>query len=62
MSAGLSYAMSEAEIAEELGLSKAAVKMILVRALAKIRARPEMCQRFRAAVEDRRKFWDRGHR
>jgi DNA-binding NarL/FixJ family response regulator len=58
MRAELAYAMTEAEIAAELGLSKAAVKTILHRAMAKIRARPELCARFRAAVEENRRALD----
>lgn len=60
MRARLSYAMTEAEIATELGLPKATVRTILHRALAKIRAHPELCARFRAAVEDRRRAMDPG--
>ena len=60
MRARPTYAMTEAEIAAELGLSKVAVKTILHRALAKIRARPELCVRFRAAVEEQRRAMDAG--
>jgi predicted transcriptional regulator len=52
------YAMSEAEIANELGMSKAAVKTILHRALTKIRAHPQLCARFRDAVEEQRRALD----
>lgn len=41
------YAMTETEIARELGISKTAVKTILHRALEKIRKHPELCARFR---------------
>ena len=58
MRAEPTYAMTEAEIAAELGLSKAAVKTILHRAIAKIRARPELCARFRATVEEKRRALD----
>ena len=58
MRADLTYAMTAAEIAAELGLSKAAVKTILHRALAKIRAHPELCARFRAGVEEQRRALD----
>ena len=58
MRAELSYAMTESEIAAELGLSKAAVKTILHRAIAKIRAHPELCARFRAVVEEKRRALD----
>lgn len=46
MRAEVTYAMTEADIAAELGLTKAAVKTILHRAMAKIRAQPELCARF----------------
>lgn len=52
------YAMTESEIASELGISKAAVKNILHRALAKIRARPEFYARLRVAVEEKRRARD----
>ena len=52
------YAMSEAEIAEELGISKAAVKTILHRALAKIRAHPQLCAQLRDVVEEKRRAFD----
>lgn len=53
------YAMTETEIAAELGISKAAVKTILHRALAKIRTHPGLCARFREAVEEKRRALDR---
>lgn len=53
-----SYAMTEAQIADEMGISKAAVKTILHRALAKIRAHPELYARFRAAVAAKRHALD----
>lgn len=52
------YAMSEAEIAEELGISKAAVKTILHRALTKIRAHPQLCAQLRNVVEEKRRALD----
>lgn len=58
MRADLIYATTEAEIAAELGLSKAAVKTILHRAMVKIRAHPELCARFRAAVQEQRRALD----
>lgn len=56
---GVHHAMTEAEIAAELGMSKAAVKTVLRRALAKIRSHPKLCARFRQAVEDKRRELDR---
>lgn len=50
----VNYAMSEAEIAAELGISKAVVRTTLIRAIAKIRAHPQVCASFRAAVQERR--------
>jgi predicted transcriptional regulator len=50
----MNYAMTVAEIAKELGISEAAVKITLRRALAKIRACPELCEWFRAAMTQRR--------
>lgn len=54
----LNYAMTETQIAAELGLTKAAVKTILHRALGKIRAHPQLCARLRAAVEEKRRALD----
>ena len=53
------YAMTESEIASEMGLSRAAVRAILHRALEKIRRHPELCARFRQAVEENRQAIDR---
>lgn len=49
MPAKLTYVMSEAEIAEELGLTRSEVRTILHRAIAKIRAQPELFAWFRSA-------------
>lgn len=54
----VNYAMSEAEIAAELGISKAVVRTTLQKAIAKIRAHPQACANFRAAVQERRRAMD----
>jgi hypothetical protein len=51
-------AMTEAEIAEELGISRPAVKMILHHAMTKIRAHPRLCAQFRDAVREQRRALD----
>ena len=50
--------MSIAEIAANLGISERAVRFILRSAIAKLRAHPQLCARFRTAVKERRRALD----
>jgi hypothetical protein len=50
--------MSRAAIAANLGISERAVRFILRSAIAKLRAHPQLCARFRTAVKERRRALD----
>lgn len=52
------YELSTSEIAARLGISERAVRFILRSAIAKLRAQPQLCAHFRAAVKERRRTLD----
>jgi hypothetical protein len=52
------YAMSAAEIAAQLGISTAEVKVVLRTALTKLRTHPELCTQFRAVAREKRRMLD----
>lgn len=52
------YERSTSEIAARLGITERAVRFILRDAISKLRAQPQLCARFRAAVKERRRMLD----